>query len=188
MGSPVCSRAWQSMSSPSYANPWKEYGDVRGLNAPPRSTVAPASFTACATAEICSLLSTEQGPAIIASFLPPTTVFPILISLGAGWNARFAFLNGSATFMMRSTQWKDSSWSGSMRLVSPVRPRMVISVPTIGLTDTPRATTALVTVSISCWVVPCFKTIIMVFNLLRQSLLAQMDEKKHGSPQKSFRA
>ena len=143
---------------------------MRGLNAPPRSTVAPASFTACATAVICSLLSTEQGPAIIASFLPPTTVFPILISLGAGWNARFAFLNGSATFMM---QWKDSSWSGSMRLVSPVRPRMVISVPTIGLTDTPRATTALVTVSISCWVVPCFKTIIMLFNLLRQSLLAQ---------------
>ena len=37
-------------------------------------------------------------------------------------------------------------------------------------------------------VVPCFKTIIMVFNLLRQSLFAQMDEKKHGSPQKSFRA
>jgi hypothetical protein len=28
----------------------------------------------------------------------------------------------------------------------------------------------------------------MVFNLLHQSLLAQMDEKKHGSPQKSFRA
>jgi hypothetical protein len=28
----------------------------------------------------------------------------------------------------------------------------------------------------------------MVVNLLRQSLLAQMDEKKHGSPQKSFRA
>ena len=35
------------------------------MNAPPRSSVAPAALTALATVTICSSLSTEQGPAII---------------------------------------------------------------------------------------------------------------------------
>ena len=51
---------------PSALSPWKSYGDVRGLNAPPRSIVAPEALTLFATEIICSSLSTEHGPAIIA--------------------------------------------------------------------------------------------------------------------------
>jgi hypothetical protein len=47
---------------------------VRGLNAPPRSTVAPASATASAVFINCCSLSTEHGPAITTSFFPPITV------------------------------------------------------------------------------------------------------------------
>ena len=36
--------------APPACRPWKAYGDVRGLNAPPRSSVAPAAFTSRATA------------------------------------------------------------------------------------------------------------------------------------------
>ena len=42
-GSPVSSRASRRIASASSPSPWKVYGDVRGLNAPPRSIVAPAS-------------------------------------------------------------------------------------------------------------------------------------------------
>ena len=42
IGRPVSSRASRRMESASTPSPWKLYGDVRGLNAPPRSIVAPA--------------------------------------------------------------------------------------------------------------------------------------------------
>ena len=75
--------------------PWKEYGEVRGLKAPPRRMVAPASLTALAVANTCSGVSTEQGPAMIAKWPPP--IFTPLTStmVSSGWNLRFAFLNGS---------------------------------------------------------------------------------------------
>ena len=47
--------------------PWKAYGLVRGLNAPPRRIVAPAAATASAVSNSCSRLSTEHGPAMIVS-------------------------------------------------------------------------------------------------------------------------
>ena len=43
-GSPVSSRASRRIASASSPSPWNVYGEVRGLNAPPRSHVAPASF------------------------------------------------------------------------------------------------------------------------------------------------
>ena len=48
-------RSWasapvRSIRSPSSPSPWKLYGDERGLKAPPRSTLAPARFTAAAVA------------------------------------------------------------------------------------------------------------------------------------------
>ncbi len=48
IGRPVASRASANMARPSSPRPWNEYGEVRGLNAPPRSRSAPASRTACA--------------------------------------------------------------------------------------------------------------------------------------------
>ena len=40
--------ASRSIRRPSSPSPWKLYGELRGLNAPPRSTLAPARFTAAA--------------------------------------------------------------------------------------------------------------------------------------------
>ena len=45
-GRPVRSRASASSRRPSRPRPWNEYGLVRGLNAPPRRTRAPAAATA----------------------------------------------------------------------------------------------------------------------------------------------
>ena len=75
--------------------PWKEYGEVRGLNAPPRRIVAPASLQAFAVSITCSGVSTEQGPAITAKWPPPINTPPTLITESSGWNLRFAFLYGS---------------------------------------------------------------------------------------------
>ena len=41
-GSPVAARTSARISSPATPSPWKAYGEVRGLKAPPRSSVAPA--------------------------------------------------------------------------------------------------------------------------------------------------
>jgi hypothetical protein len=38
------------------------YGDVRGLNAPPRSIVQPTAATARAVTSVCSRFSTVHGP------------------------------------------------------------------------------------------------------------------------------
>ena len=46
------------------AQPWNSYGEVRGLNAPPRRIVAPAFLTACAVWSNCRSSSTEHGPAM----------------------------------------------------------------------------------------------------------------------------
>ena len=73
--SPVASRASASSSRPFSFRPWKLYGLVRGLNAPPRRPVAPASLTMWATSRICSRLSTEHGPAMTPIWPPPTVSF-----------------------------------------------------------------------------------------------------------------
>ena len=64
IGSPVSSRASARISRPFEPRPWNAYGDERGLNAPPRSTVAPAAATARAVSSVCSRVSTVHGPAI----------------------------------------------------------------------------------------------------------------------------
>ena len=59
-------------------SPWNVYGEVRGLNAPPRSIVAPASATARAVSSVCSRYSTVHGPAIspkVAVADPPPVDF-----------------------------------------------------------------------------------------------------------------
>src|SRR5438477_2216806 len=71
---PVSRRALARSLSPFSPSPWNSYGEVRGLNAPPRKTVAPASLTAFAVAISCFSLSTEHGPAITWNFRPPITL------------------------------------------------------------------------------------------------------------------
>src|SRR5262249_43045118 len=67
-------RSRASASSPS---PWNAYGDVRGLNAPPRRTEAPASRAATAAARSCSSDSTEHGPATSTTSGPPIATSPL---------------------------------------------------------------------------------------------------------------
>ena len=52
------------ISRPARPRPWKAYGDVRGLNAPPRMIVAPADRAIRAASAVCSFVSTAQGPAM----------------------------------------------------------------------------------------------------------------------------
>src|SRR5699024_535328 len=56
-------------SSPS---PWKSYGDVRGLNAPPLMNFSPLLAKSCATVSTCSCDSTEHGPNTNCFLLLPT--------------------------------------------------------------------------------------------------------------------
>ena len=61
-GKPVSSRASPGSRAPRRRAPGSAYGEVRGLNAPPRSIVAPAAATARAVSSVCSRYSTEHGP------------------------------------------------------------------------------------------------------------------------------
>jgi hypothetical protein len=66
--------------------PLKANGDVRGLNAPPRSIDAPPARTASATSSVCSLDSTVHGPAIRQNVSPPPIVRPAISKrLGSWW-------------------------------------------------------------------------------------------------------
>ena len=61
-GSPVSARASARILRPSSFMPWNAYGEVRGLNAPPRRKCAPAALTASRRSSTCSRLSTAHGP------------------------------------------------------------------------------------------------------------------------------
>jgi hypothetical protein len=53
-GRPVASRASARISSAARPRPWKLYGLVGGLYAPPRSMLAPPSATAYAVSSVCA--------------------------------------------------------------------------------------------------------------------------------------
>ena len=135
MGSPVSCLAISSRRMPSPCSPWKSYGDVRGLNAPPRSSCAPAALTAFATYTICSSDSTEHGPAIIAKCPPPNFASPTETTVSSGWNLRLQHLKGSETRLTESTISRLSSKDISIRLVSPTRPSTVWYSPSEGCTS-----------------------------------------------------
>ncbi len=84
--------AARSIRKPSSPSPWKLYGELRGLNAPPRRILAPAFFTAAAAALTCSSVSAEQGPAITMTSSPPMRTSPTDTTLPSGLNARLASL------------------------------------------------------------------------------------------------
>jgi hypothetical protein len=76
IGRPVVSRTSARISRPATPRPLKAKGDVRGLNAPPRSIDAPAALTTCATPSVPSRDSTVHGPAIRQNVSPPPTTRP----------------------------------------------------------------------------------------------------------------
>ena len=94
IGRPVSSRASTRISSASSPSPLKVYGDVRGLNAPPRSIVEPACATARAVSNVCSRYSTVHGPAINPNASSPMRRPLTSITVGSGESSRETSLYG----------------------------------------------------------------------------------------------
>src|SRR5665647_2933323 len=151
IGSPVSRRARASSSSPFLPRPWKEYGELRGLNAPPRNALAPASRTCCAASTIWCSFSTEQGPAMIGMSLPPKTTPGAIVTSVFSWrHSRDTCLYGRETWMISATPSSDSKREPSTRPSLPTRPTVVRCAPGMGrpsypisvMTSTTRATCA----------------------------------------------
>ena len=87
--------ASRSSRSPSSPRPWKLYGELRGLKAPPRKIFAPARRTAAAASRTCLSVSAEQGPAMTMTSSPPMRTSPMLTTVPSGLNVRLASLYGS---------------------------------------------------------------------------------------------
>ena len=83
------------MRSPATPSPWNAYGEVRGLYAPPRSSVAPARRACSAAASVCSADSTAHGPAISVNVSGPTGTPPTEIVLVRTWFSRLTSLYGA---------------------------------------------------------------------------------------------
>ena len=117
---------------PSYPKPWKEYGDVLGLYAPPRRIFPPASSTSLAMRQTCSFPSTEQGPPIMTiGSCPPILIPPMSIIVSSGWNMRLASLYGADTLCTFSTHSLARMSRSSRDAVSPTRPHTLKSSPSI---------------------------------------------------------
>lgn len=101
------------------------------MNAPPRRKSAPISLTCSAMPQICSSLSTEQGPAAMAKLPPPIFTPPTSMTVSAGWNLRLAFLYGSWMRLTSSTMSSALSRSMSTDVVSPMSPIIVCVVPSL---------------------------------------------------------
>src|SRR4029450_4722735 len=81
----VWARASDRISSPATPRPLKAKGDVRGLNAPPRSIDAPPACTARATGGGGGRVSTVQGPAMRQNVSPPPTRRPSISTVVGSW-------------------------------------------------------------------------------------------------------
>ena len=94
-GIPVASRTSARISRPRTPSPWKAYGEVRGLNAPPRSSVAPAACAICAASRVWLGVSTAQGPAMKVNVSGPIGTWrpvPTQTVDRSGWCCRLTSL------------------------------------------------------------------------------------------------
>ena len=135
IGRPVSSRTSARICRPCSPSPWNAYGEDRGLNAPPRSRVAPAAAAICAACSVWSAVSTAQGPAIRVKVSGPigTRAAPTCTVDGV-WCSRETSLYGvdtRTTSMTPDSAMRFRPWNLSM---SPTRPTTV--------RDSPRLTNA----------------------------------------------
>src|SRR5215210_3761200 len=161
-GRPVSVRASARISSPATPRPLNANGDVRGLNAPPRSMAAPAALTARATSSVCSRDSTVHGPAIRQKVRPPPTRRPATSSVVGSWwlSSLEASLYGREIGTTRSTPLMPSSPSSATPSGSPMAPMAVVSSPGITTTCTPVVARRSRTASTSASPAPGVMTII----------------------------
>src|SRR4029453_7948280 len=140
------SAALRSIFSPCSPSPWNAYGELRGLNAPPRRIFAPARLTAAAVACTCSSVSAEHGPAMTITSSPPIRTSSMVTMVSSGRKVRLARLYGS---VMRSTSWTPSSSpisSGSI-LWAPTTPSTVRVTPDDRCTSIPSSIRRAITAS-----------------------------------------
>ena len=133
-------------------SPWNAYGDVRGLNAPPRRSVAPAALAISAASSVCWAVSTAHGPAMKVKVSGPIGTWwsgrPTQTVDRSEWCCRLTSLNGSeirctsATpgMLRRLRPWKDS--------MSPTRPMIVRTTPRLTNAWPPTPSTRSVTCAI----------------------------------------
>src|SRR6185436_5531845 len=150
-GSPVSARASARITSASRPRPLNANGDVRGLNAPPRSIDAPAARTVRATLRVCSRVSTVHGPAIRQNVSLPPTVRPSTENAVGSWwaSSEDASLYGREIGTTRSTPAIPSSPSSRTPSGSPIAPIAVVSSPGRTSTCTPVVASLALTASIS---------------------------------------
>src|SRR3954447_10617598 len=151
IGRPVCTRASARISRPAGPSPLNANGEVRGLNAPPRSMEAPPALTTRATSSVCSRVSTVHGPAIRQNVVPPPTVRPSMRrTVGSWWaSSEDASLYGREIGTTRSTPAMPSSPSSRTPSGSPIAPIAVVSSPGSTSTCTPVVLSLALTASIS---------------------------------------
>ena len=101
---------------------------MRGLNAPPRKSAAPARLTSRAMVSACSRLSTAHGPAITAMFSPPMTTSPTRTQVSWGCISRPTSLKGVLTRRTRATPGRRRISSS----LQPGVPRMPMRSPATG--------------------------------------------------------
>ena len=139
--SPVSDRAWESSSRPLPLSPWKSYGLVRGLKAPPRSKLAPLCTTPRAAARICCSLSTAHGPAITTSSRPPIGTPATSTTVSSCFTSRETSLYGAVTGMHSATPFIKRKCPGSMGPLLPVMPMAVRPAPSIACGVNPSSRT-----------------------------------------------
>ena len=158
-GRPLTARASASISSPSPPIPRNVYGEVLGLNAPPRRAAPPAARTARAVSSVTSRDSTAHGPAITARGWPwPTGTSPIRTTVSSPMTSRDASLNGRLMGTTSATPGNDSTASAAAREVLPNVPIAVRSAPGSGTGVMPNSLMRSTTASISSLVASRFMT------------------------------
>ncbi len=144
-GIPVWARTSARIRSPARPSPWNAYGDVRGLYAPPRSSVAPAALAISAAARVCSAVSTAHGPAISVNVSGPIGTLPTVTVEVAGWCSRLTSLYGAVIRTTSSTPGRVTTSSDSSTSSAPTTPTMVRVTPRDTNADPPAASTWLTT-------------------------------------------
>ncbi len=161
-GRPVWRRASARWRSPARPSPWKAYGEVRGLKAPPLRMWPPASRTARAVSSSISSFSTLHGPAISTTSSPPM-VRPLarVITVSERRNSRPLSLYGRVIRTTSSTDWSWVKASFTEKGSWPITPMTVRSSPSLRWVFRPRASTLPQTRSMSALLAPDFITMIM---------------------------
>ena len=139
--------ASRSSCRPSSPSPWKLYGELRGLNAPPRKIFAPARRTAAAVVRTCCSVSAEHGPAMTITSSPPIRTSPTVTTVSSGLKVRLASLYGSEIRTTSCTP-SSSSISPASGRPCPTAPSTVRVTPVERCTSMPISTSRATTCSI----------------------------------------